>query len=426
MNEIMDMDRSSDPDEPIVIDERLAEELIERARRDGIELLGPDGLLRRMTKAVLERALDEELTAHLGYERHERARTGNARNGTSPKKLVTEAGSIDLDVPRDRDASFEPVVVRKGQRRLDGIEKLIVSLYARGMTVRDIRAHLAEIYSVEVSPDLISRVTDAILDEVKEWQARPLDRVYPVIFLDAIVCKVRDQGTVRNKAAHLAVGIDIDGRREVLGIWVETTEGAKFWHRVLGELKARGVEDVLIAVCDGLTGLPEAITAIWPKTTVQTCIVHLVRASLRWVNYKDRREVAKQLRAIYAAPSESAAVDALESFAAGDLGQRYPAIAKSWRAAWTQVIPFFAFPPEVRKVIYTTNMIESINYQLRKITKTRGHFPTDDALIKLLYLGCRDLGRTTKGRAAGRAGFIWKDALNQFEIAYPDRLQLGR
>jgi putative transposase len=294
------------------------------------------------------------------------------------------------------------------------------------MTVRDIQAHLGEIYEVEVSPDLISRITDGVLDEVKDWQARPLDPVYPVIFLDAIVCKVRDNGTVRNKAAHLAVGVDVDGRKEVLGIWVETTEGAKFWMRVMNELKARGIEDVLVVVCDGLTGLPEAVTAVWPKATVQTCIVHLTRASLRWVNYKDRKKVAGLLRAIYAAPTEQAAADALDAFADSDLGHAYPAIEKSWRSAWEQVIPFFAFPPEVRKVLYTTNMIESINYQLRKISKTRGHFPNDDALTKLLYLGCREIGRTDRGNGrGGRNGYIWKAALNQLEIMYPDRLRLA-
>jgi putative transposase len=415
-----------DPDEPSgLVDHALADELIARAQAEGVELLGPDGLLGQMTKAVLERALSEELTDHLGYAPHERAATGNARNGTSPKRLITEAGQIDLDVPRDRAGTFEPRIVPKGQRRVDGIDKLVISLYARGMTVRDIKAHLAEIYDVDVSPDLISRITDAVLDEVKEWQSRPLDPVYPVIFLDAIVCKVRDNGTVRNKAAHLAVGIDADGCKEVLGIWVETTEGAKFWLRVLNELKARGVEDVLVVVCDGLTGLPDAVNAVWPQTTVQTCIVHLTRASLRWVNYKDRKRVGAELRAIYAAPTEDAAADALDAFAASDLGQAYPAIEKSWRAAWEQVTPFFAFPPEVRKVLYTTNMIESINYQLRKITKTRGHFPNDDALIKLLYLGCRDLGRTRRTKKnQGRSGYIWKTALNQLEIMYPDRLRL--
>ena len=414
------------PDEPPpLVDDALADELIARAEAEGIELLGPGGLLRQMTKAVLERALSEELTDHLGYPPHERAGAGNARNGTSPKRLITEAGSIDLDVPRDRAGTFDPRIVRKGQRRLDGIDKLVISLYARGMTVRDIQAHLVEIYEVEVSPDLISRITDGVLDEVKDWQARPLDPVYPVIFLDAIVCKVRDNGTVKNKAAHLAVGIDVDGRKEVLGIWVETTEGAKFWLRVMNDLKARGIEDVLVVVCDGLTGLPDAITAVWPRATVQTCIVHLTRASLRWVNYKDRKKVAAELRAIYAAPTEQAAADALDALAESDVGRAYPAIEKSWRAAWEQVIPFFAFPPEVRKVLYTTNMIESINYQLRKISKTRGHFPNDDALVKLLYLGCREIGRTDRGKGrGGRNGYIWKSALNQLEIMYPDRLQL--
>lgn len=410
---------------PPIVDAALADELIARAEAEGIELLGPGGLLKQMTKAVLERALGEELTEHLGYEPHERAGASNARNGTTSKRLITEAGSIDLEVPRDRLSTFQPRIVRKGQRRLDGIDKLVISLYARGMTVRDIQAHLAEIYEVEVSPDLISRITDAVLDEVKEWQARPLDPVYPVIFLDAIVCKVRDGGTVKNKAAHLAVGIDVEGRKEVLGIWVETTEGARFWLRVMNELKARGIEDVLVVVCDGLTGLPDAIATVWPRATVQTCIVHLTRASLRWVNWKDRKKVAAQLRAIYAAPTEQAAADALDALADSDVGRAYPAIEKSWRAAWEHVIPFFAFPPDIRRVLYTTNMIESINYQLRKISKTRGHFPNDEALVKLLYLGCREIGRTDRGNGrGGRNGYIWKTALNQFEIMYPDRLRL--
>jgi len=349
-----------EPDEPAppLVDEALADELIARAQAEGVELLGPGGLLRQMTKAVLERALGEELTDHLGCPPHDRTGTRNARNGTSSKRLITEAGSVVLDVPRDRAGTLEPRIVRKGQRRLDGIDKLVISLYARGMTVRDIQAHLGEIYELEVSPDLISRITDAVLGEVKDWQARPLDAMYPVIFLDATVCKVRDNGTVRNKAAHLAVGIDVDGRKEVLGIWVETVEGAKFWMRVMNELKARGVEDVLVAVCDGLVGLPDAIGAVWPRAMVQTCIVHLTRASLRWVNYKDRKKVAAALRAIYAAPTEAAAADALDAFADSDLGRAYPAIDKSWRSAWEQVIPFFAFPPGIRKVLYTTNYRE--------------------------------------------------------------------
>jgi putative transposase len=407
-----------------LVDEQLAEELIAQAQEQGVELLGEGGLLQQMTKAVLERALAEELTDHLGYEEGDPAGrgSGNSRNGVSPKRLLTEAGHVDLEVPRDRASTFDPQIVPKGARRRDGVDALVISLYARGMTVRDIQAHLVEIYDVTVSPDLISKITDSVLEEVAEWQSRPLDRVWPVIFLDAVVCKVRDNGTVRNKAAHLAVGVDTDGKKEVLGIWVEAVEGAKFWLRVMNELKARGVEDVLIVVCDGLTGLPEAVTAVWPDTVVQTCIVHLTRASLRWVNYKDRKRVAAQLRCIYAAPTEAAAREALDAWTDSDIGRQYPAIKRQWEAAWEQVTPFFAFPPEVRKVLYTTNMIESINYQLRKISKTRGHFPTDQALIKLLYLGCRELGRTSRKGQGGRTPYAWKTALNQFDIMFPGRL----
>jgi putative transposase len=407
-----------------LVDEQLAEELIAQAQEQGVELLGEGGLLQQMTKAVLERALAEELTDHLGYEEGDPAGrgSGNSRNGFTPKRLLTEAGHVDLEVPRDRASTFDPQIVPKGSRRRDGIDALVISLYARGMTVRDIQAHLAQIYDVEVSPDLISKITDSVLEEVAEWQSRPLDRIWPVIFLDAVVCKVRDNGTVRNKAAHLAVGVDTDGKKEVLGIWVEAVEGAKFWLRVMNELKARGVEDVLIVVCDGLTGLPEAVTAVWPSTIVQTCIVHLTRASLRWVNYKDRKRVAAQLRCIYAAPTEAAAREALDAWTDSDIGRQYPAIKRQWEAAWEQVTPFFAFPPEVRKVLYTTNMIESINYQLRKISKTRGHFPTDQALIKLLYLGCRELGRTSRKGQGGRTPYAWKTALNQFDIMFPGRL----
>ena len=348
--------------------------------------------------------------------------SGNSRNGYTAKTLATEAGTVELDVPRDRNGTHEPRIVRKGQRRLDGIDKIVIGLYAHGMTVRDIQGHLADIYDIEVSPDLISKITDAVLEEVKDWQSRPLEPVWPVIFLDAIVCKVRDGGTVKNKAAHLAVGVDLDGKKEVLGIWVEHTEGARFWLRVMNDLKARGIEDVLIVVCDGLTGLPAAVETVWPDAIVQTCIVHLTRASLRWVNYKDRKRVAAQLRLIYSASTEQAARDALDSWTDSDIGRKYPAIKRQWEAAWEQVTPFFAFPPEVRKVIYTTNMIESINYQLRKVSKTRGHFPTDDALIKVLYLACREMGRTTRAGQGGRSSYNWKAALNQFDLMFPGRL----
>jgi putative transposase len=416
-----------DADEPRLVSEDFARRLVAQARDEGLEVTGDSGLLQQMMKSVLEAALAEELTDHLGYEPGDPAGrgSGNSRNGTTGKTLLTEAGPVELETPRDRAGSFDPQIVRKGQRRLDGIDKIVLGLYAKGMTVRDIQAHLGEIYDVTVSPDLISRITDAVHAEVAEWQSRPLDAVYPVIFLDALVCKVREGGSVRNKAAHLAVGVDIEGRKEVLGIWVETTEGAKFWLRVMNELKARGVADVLIAVCDGLTGLPEAINAVWPQTRVQTCIVHLIRASLRWVNYKDRKRIAGLLRPIYDAPTEAAARAELDALADSDFGREYPGVIRRWRDSWELVIPFFDFAPEVRKVIYTTNMIENINGQLRKSTRNRGHFPSDEALIKVLYLGCKEMGRTTARTNAGRGNAKWKTALAQFDIMFPGRLDLA-
>jgi putative transposase len=351
----------SDAGEPWLVSEEMARQLVARAREQGLDIGGESGLLGQLMKSVLETALREELSDHLGYEHGDPAGrgSGNSRNGSTAKTLLTEAGPIELETPRDRAGTFNPRIVPKGQRRLDGIDKIVLGLYAKGMTTRDITDHLLEIYGVEVSPDLISKITDAVHAEVAEWQSRPLDRVYPVIFLDALVCKVRDGGSVKNKAAHLAVGVDCEGRKQVLGIWIETTEGAKFWLRVLNELKSRGVEDVLIVVCDGLTGLPEAITTVWPAATVQTCIVHLIRASLRWVNYKDRRRVAAALRGIYDAPTEASARDALDALADSNIAREYPGIIRRWREAWERVIPFFDFPPEVRKVIYTTD--ESVN-----------------------------------------------------------------
>jgi putative transposase len=418
----------SDAGEPWLVSEEMARQLVARAREQGLDIGGESGLLGQLMKSVLETALREELSDHLGYEHGDPAGrgSGNSRNGSTAKTLLTEAGPIELETPRDRAGTFNPRIVPKGQRRLDGIDKIVLGLYAKGMTTRDITDHLLEIYGVEVSPDLISKITDAVHAEVAEWQSRPLDRVYPVIFLDALVCKVRDGGSVKNKAAHLAVGVDCEGRKQVLGIWIETTEGAKFWLRVLNELKSRGVEDVLIVVCDGLTGLPEAITTVWPAATVQTCIVHLIRASLRWVNYKDRRRVAAALRGIYDAPTEASARDALDALADSNIAREYPGIIRRWREAWERVIPFFDFPPEVRKVIYTTNMIESINSELRKATRNRGHFPSDEALIKVLYLGCKQMGRTTRGRGhVGRSGYVWKTALNQFDLMFPGRITLA-
>lgn len=406
--------------------QELVDELLAQAGEER-ELFGPGGLIAAMAKAVLERALQAELTEHLGYDKHDVAGrgSGNSRNGTTPKTVHTEVGSVELDVPRDRGGSFEPQIVGKHQTRLEGFNERIIALYADGVTVRDIRDQLAELYGVEVSPDLISRVTDEVHAEVKEWQSRPLEAVYPVIFLDALVAKVRHEGVVRNKAAHLALGVDRDGCKQVLGIWIEANEGAKFWLRVMNELKTRGVQDVLVVVCDGLKGLPEAVEAVWPRAWVQTCIVHLVRASLALCSYRDRRAVAGALKAIYRAESEDAAMAALEEVEAA-WGARYPGIGRMWRSAWERVIPFLAFPPEIRKVIYTTNAIESLNYQLRKVIKNRGHFPTDEALIKLLYLAIRKLERRGRRGMGGTGTYNWKAALNQFEIYFPERLTYGR
>jgi putative transposase len=372
------------------IDPELVDQLIEQA--GDRELLGEDGLLRQLTKQVLETALDVELTEHLGYERGDPVGrgSGNSRNGATPKRVHTDIGTVDLDVPRDRNASFDPAIVPKGARRLRGFNDRIVALYARGMTVRDIREHLAEMYDVDVSPDLISKVTDAVLEEARAWQNRPLERVYAAIYLDALTCKVRDQGVVARKSAYLAVGIDSEGIKDVLGIWIDQAEGAKFWLKICNELAARGVEDVIFVCVDGLKGLPEAIESVWPQAIVQTCVVHLVRASTRYVSYRDRKTVCAGLKEIYHAPNEEAALAALERFE--ELwGERYPAVGALWRDAWDRFVPMLDYPPEIRKVLYTTNMVESLNFQLRKITRHRGHFPTDDALFKLLYLGVRNV-----------------------------------
>ena len=380
------------------------------------DLLGDDGLFKQLKKALLERALGAELSDHLGYEKGDPAGrgTGNSRNGHSGKTVLTEDGEVDLAVPRDRDGSFEPAIVPKGKRRLDGFDDRILSLYARGMTVREIRGHLHELYGVEVSPDLISRVTDAVLEEVRDWQNRPLDAVYPVVFFDALRVKIRDEGLVRNKAVYLALAITCQGEKEVLGLWIEQTEGAKFWLKVMNELKTRGVGDILIAVVDGLTGFPDAIAAVFPKTAVQTCIVHLIRNSLAFVSWKDRRTVMPDLRAIYRAETAEAAAARLDEFEEG-WGARYPAIAPAWRRAWEHVVPMFAFPPQIRRMIYTTNALESLHRSLRKIIKTRGSFPSDEAATKLLYLAIRNAGVRWKRPVA------WTAAMGQFAILFEDR-----
>lgn len=388
------------------------------AGAESTDLLGPEGLLKQLTKALVERAMETELDDHLGYERGESPpeEQPNRRNGTSSKTLRTDHGPVTVAVPRDRDGSFDPKIVPKHQRHFDGFDDKILSMYARGMTVRDIREHLEEIYGVDVSPDLISRVTDAVVDELKAWQNRPLDELYLVVFIDAIVVKIRDCGVVQNKAVHVAIGIDFEGNKNVLGLWIAKTEGAKFWNSVLTELRNRGVSDILILCADGLTGLPRAVEAAFPKTVFQTCIVHLIRSSTRYVSWKERRKLCADLRMIYTAASEEDALAALEAFEA-KWDESHPTVAKAWRARWTEVTPFLAFSPEIRKAIYTTNTIEALNRQLRKATKTRGAFPTDQAALKLLYMAIRNAEKKWKRPFKG-----WIQARAQFAIHFEGRM----
>jgi putative transposase len=390
------------------------------------DILGPQGLFAQLKKALAERALGAELGHHLAQEAQRPLSQGvgsrrrNHRNGSSPKTVLTDTGAVTVAIPRDRAGTFEPQLIPKHQRRLPGFDEKVLALYARGLTVREMQAHLAELYGVEVSPDLISTVTDAVLEEVTEWQSRPLSPLYPVIFFDALRVKIRDEGTVRSKAIYLALALTPEGTKEVLGLWIEQTEGAKFWLRVMTELKSRGVADVLLAVVDGLKGFPEAITAVFPQTTVQTCIVHLLRYSLDFVTWQDRKRVAGALKAIYRAPTAEAARAALDAFAASEWGQKYPPIAPAWRRHWEQVIPLFAHPPAIRRLLYTTNAIESLHMQLRKALKVRGHFPNDEAATKLIYLVLRNISRRWRN-----APKEWKEAMNQFAILYPDRFTLA-
>jgi transposase-like protein len=392
----------------------VLDELLKGAKTPG-EI---NALFKGLKKAILERALNAELTHHLGYAKGEDKPEGEAnhRNGTTPKTVLTDEGALPLAIPRDRAGTFEPQIVGKGERRFTGFDDRIIAMYARGMTVREIQGYLEEMYGVLVSPDLISEVTDAVVEEVREWQSRPLDRLYPVIFFDALRVKIRDEGTVKNKAVYLALGILPDGTKDILGLWVEQTEGAKFWLKVMNELKNRGVQDVLIGVVDGLRGFPEAIQAVFPEAQIQTCIVHLIRHSLDYASWKDRKSLATELKTVYRAGDAEAASAALEAFDAGPWGRKYPPIAASWRRQWEQVIPFFAYPPEVRKIIYTTNAIESLHMQLRKIIKTRGHFPSDEAAVKLIYLALRNITKEWKMSARE-----WKAAMNQFAILFPER-----
>ncbi len=379
---------------------------------------GVHGLLKQLTKAVVERALQAEMAAHLGHDKHEPVANtvGNTRNGSSRKTLKGEFGELPIEIPRDRQGSFEPQLIPKHQTRWTGFDDKILSLYARGMTVREIQGHLEEMYGTEVSPTLISSVTDAVMDEVKAWQSRPLDALYPIVYLDCIHVKVRDNGAVRVKAVYLALGIKLDGEKELLGIWIAQTEGAKFWLQVVTELKNRGVADIFIACVDGLKGFPEAIETVFPKTAVQLCIVHMVRHSLNYVGWKLRKEVAADLRAIYTAATIEEAEQHLTAFEA-KWDEDYPPISQSWRRNWTRITPFFDYPPEIRKVIYTTNAIESLNMSLRKITKNRGSFPSDEALLKLFYLAIQNISK--KWTMPIRD---WKAALNRFTIQFEERM----
>jgi putative transposase len=403
------------------IDPAIIEELMKGYQKPE-DLTGPGGIMEELTKRLYERVLGAEMTHYLGYERGQapklesEEKRENHRNGTSKKTLVSEGGKLEIEVPRDRAGDFEPQFIRKGQRRFGGFDTKIIAMYAQGMTVREIKAFLEQQYKVEVSADLISTITDSVREDVVEWQNRPLEKMYPLVFFDALRVKIRDEGTVKNKAVYLALGIQRDGTKEVLGLWIQHSEGAKFWLAVMNELRHRGIENILIAVIDGLRGFPEAINAVFAQTQIQTCIVHLIRNSLAFCNWKERRAVARELKNIYHAETAEMAAKRLEDFANSQWGKKLPAIVQSWRRVWEQVIPFFAYPQEIRKIIYTTNAIESLHMQLRKVLKTRGHFPSDEAATKLIYLALRNITKKWTNPPAN-----WKVATTQFAIQYAER-----
>nr|WP_245938118.1 IS256 family transposase [Williamsia limnetica] len=400
---------------------QLAEQLLAQAKEQGVELMGPNGLLNQLTKNVLETALDAEMTEHLGYEKHDAAGrgSGNSRNGTRSKTVLTEIGPVEIEVPRDVDSSFDPQIVKKRQRRLTGIDEIVLSLTAKGLTTGEISAHFQDIYGASVSKDTISRITDKVVGEMTEWQNRPLDRVYPVIFIDAVHVKVRD-GQVTNRPMYVAIGVTVNGERDILGIWAgEGGEGAKFWLSVLTEIKNRGVADVCIVVCDGLKGLPEAINTAWELAVVQTCIIHLIRNTFRFASRKYWDAMARDLKPVYTAPSESAARERFAEFTQ-KWGQQYPAIIKMWDNAWSEFVPFLDYDVEIRRVICSTNAIESVNARYRRAVRARGHFPTEQAALKCLYLATRALDPTGKGKA--RWAMRWKPALNAFAITFEGRI----
>jgi putative transposase len=402
-------------------DRQLASELVERARAEGVELVGPGGLLAGLTKTVLETALEAELDEHLGYAKHARSPQGqtNARNGTRAKTVLTEVGEVELAVPRDRDGSFAPAIVRKRQRRLHGVDELVISLSAKGLTTGEISAHLADVYGASVSRDTISRITDRVLEELAEWQSRPLEAVYAAVFIDAIRVKIRD-GQVANRPIYTVVGVTLDGEREILGLWAgDGSEGAKYWHQVLSEVKNRGARDALFVCCDGLKGLQDAINAVWPEAIVQTCVIHLIRNTFRYASRRDWDQIARALRPVYAAATEAAARQRLEEFVEV-WGERYPAIVRLWQSAWPEFVPFLAYDLEIRRVLYSTNAIESVHARLRRAVRARGHFPTEQAALKCVYLAVRSLDPTGRGRK--RWVTRWKPALNAFALTFEDRI----
>lgn len=407
------------------LDEQLVGQLVEQARANGLQLTGEGGLLQRLTKLVVESALEGEITDHLGYDKHDPAgkNGGNSRNGTRQKTLLTEVGPVPIDVPRDRDGSFEPQIVRKRQRRLSGVEDMVLSLSAKGLTTGEISAHLAEVYGADVSRQTISTITDKVMEGMGEWQNRPLDPVYPVIFLDAIHVKIRD-GKVANRPIYVALAVTVDGTRDILGLWAgDGGEGAKFWFQVLTELRNRGVADVCMVVCDGLKGLPDAISEVWPLAVTQTCVIHLLRASFRYAARQHWDAIAKALRPVYTAPTESAALERFLEFSE-TWGAKYPAIVKLWENAWAEFVPFLAFDAEIRKVVCSTNAIESVNARIRRAVRARGHFPNEQAALKCVYLAVMSLDPTGQGRK--RWVTRWKAALNAFEITFEGRLSAGR
>ena len=432
MTDVITDEDAKTPDVGVVVeldelDQQLVGQLVDRARSQGLRLTGEDGLLAQLTKTIIESAAEGEMDDHLGYAKHDPAGRdgGNSRNGARTKSVLTDIGPVEVAIPRDRDGTFEPQIVRKRQRRLSGLDSLVISLSAKGLTHGEICAHLAEVYGASVSKQTISTITDRVIEGMSEWQTRPLDAVYPVVFIDAINVKIRD-GNVANRPIYIALAVTVDGTRDVLGLWAGEHgdgEGSKYWLRVLSEIKNRGTQDVCIVVCDGLKGLPDAIANVWPAAITQTCVIHLLRNSFRYASKKDWAAIAKDLKLVYTAASESAALDAFVAFTE-TWGQRYPAIIKLWENAWAEFVPFLAFDKEIRSVICTTNSIESLNSRIRRAVNARGHFPTEQAALKCVYLAIRSLDPTGKGRQ--RWINRWKAPLNAFEIAFPGRLTQGR